>query len=108
MVHGLHVVYGHWCDIYKGGNLCVNIKKGIEFYSAFSFTNLCQPKNTQAEIYCRGIKCTDLSFCRKIVISLYIPGNTDQIRNELFEYLAVTAMIGFCQLAPGYALPSPK
>jgi hypothetical protein len=84
------------------------LKREWSFIPPLDFRIFAHQKNTQAEIYSRGIKCTDLSFCRKIVISLFIPGNTDQIRNELFEYLAVTAMIGFCQLAPGYALPSPK
>ena len=98
MIHGVHVVYGRWCDMYKSRNLCGNIKKGMEFYSTFSFTKLCPPENAQTEIYCRGIKCIYLAFYLKIFISPLIPGDADQMVSKLLEYLAAPALVSFGQV----------
>lgn len=68
------------------------------------------PEHLQAKRYGRRVKCIDIAVIEELLNAAYAQIACFLYHNicNLFEYLRVTSLIGFGQIAPCYGLPKPK
>src|SRR5690554_2701256 len=83
IVHCIHIMNFGRSYMYESRGLGFNIEQGVEFDSYFGFTELCPPKNAQAQVDCRGIKSIHFTFNFKIFDYPFLSGNQSYGRQSL-------------------------
>lgn len=101
VIHSVHVMDFGLRNMYVLRYLSDHIEKGVNLDSAFSFSETGPFVQAQAQIYCGGVECVELSIQNKFAVYSLGLSQCNHVISEFFEKPVIPVGIGIFQSTSG-------